>query len=168
MPHRRPAPLSSWQGAFFGWLHWTEQLVAVSALRSIVRRSNALAWATWSRRGWPVSSRSLPSIRVANYTPAQVHAPDHSLGAFGALLGYLVIAVASGRLALDTEGSLFTRGPSTAFAWRPGLPLIGVGAVAALLAMTTTTWFSPQHYDTNFHNTGTLLAATSNPGTTNA
>jgi ABC-type branched-subunit amino acid transport system permease subunit len=149
--------------SFFGWLHWTElAVVVVLGAASIVRRSNALAWATSVLAVVAGVIAFVAHHQVISFTKAT----DHSLGAFGALLGYLVIAVASAASALDKEGSLFRESIDRALAWRPGLPLTVVGAIAGLLAMTTTTWFSPQHYDTNFHNTGTLLAATSNPSTT--
>jgi ABC-type branched-subunit amino acid transport system permease subunit len=148
---------------FFGWLHWTELgVIVVLGAASIVRRSNALAWVTSGLAVIAGVVAFLAHQQVISFT----HATDHSLGAFGALLGYLVIAVASAASALDTEGSLFRESIDRALGWRPGLLVIGVGAIAGLLAMTRTTWFSPQHYDTNFHNTGTLLAATSHPATT--
>jgi ABC-type branched-subunit amino acid transport system permease subunit len=148
--------------SFFGWLHWTElAVVIILGAASVVRRNNALAWATSVLAVLSGVVAFVAQHQVISYTKAT----DHSLGAFAALLGYLVIAVASAASALDSEGSLFRESVDRALAWRPGLPLVGVGVIAAALAMTTTTWFSPQHYDTNFRNTGKLLAATSGPGT---
>jgi ABC-type branched-subunit amino acid transport system permease subunit len=149
--------------SFFGWLHWTELAVVVGiGAASVIRRSNALAWATSALALVAGVVAFVAHQEVISYTKAI----DHSLGAFGALLGFLAIAVASAASAMDSEGSLFRESIDRALAWRPGLLLIGVGTIAALLAMTTTTWFSPQHYDTNFRATGSLFAATSNPATT--
>ncbi|MDX6209339.1 MAG: hypothetical protein QOE24_1730, partial [Frankiales bacterium] len=122
--------------SFFGWLHWTElAVVAAIGAASIIRRSNALAWATSALALVAGVVAFVAHHQVISYTKAI----DHSLGAFGALLGYLVIAVACAASAMDSEGSLFRESIDRALAWRPGLLLTGVGAIAALLAMTTTT-----------------------------
>ncbi|MDX6255294.1 MAG: branched-chain amino acid transport system permease protein [Frankiales bacterium] len=141
--------------SFFGWLHWTElAVVAVLAAASIIRRSNVLAWVT--------AGLSLVAGIVGFVAHQQVisftHATDHSLGAFGALFGFLAIAVASAASALDSQDSLFRESIDRALTWRPGLLLVGVGTVAATLGLTTTTWFSPQHFNTKFHATGNLFS----------
>ncbi|BEP15876.1 hypothetical protein acdb102_41870 [Acidothermaceae bacterium B102] len=161
------ASLSAIARTFFGWLHWTElAVVVVVGAASIIRRSNLLAWVTSGLALVAGIIAFVAQHQVATFTTGRLHSPDHSLGAFGALLGYLVIAVASAASALDSESSLFRESIDRALAWRPGLLLIGAGAVAAILAMTSATWFSPLRLDTNFHATGTLFADTGHPSTT--
>ena len=156
--------LSAVARSFFGWLHWTELIVvAVVGAVAVARRSAALAWLT--------TALSVVAGVVAFVAHHQVvtfaRHDDHSLGAFGALLGFLVIAVACAVSALSKDQThQFRERTDRAMAWRPGLPLAAAGIVLALLALTTATWFSPLRLDKAFRATGTLFAATSGPSTT--
>ena len=156
--------LSAVARSFFGWLHWTALLVlAVLGAWAIVRRS---AWLAWLTAVLAVLAGSLAFL-AHHQVVAFAHHTDHSLGAFGALLGFLVIAVACAGAAMDRDQTSVLRDRiDAALAWRPGLPLVVIGVVAALLAMTTSSWFSPLHLDKAFRGTGTLFADTSGPGTT--
>jgi ABC-type branched-subunit amino acid transport system permease subunit len=150
--------------SFFGWLHWSELgIVAVVGAVAIARRSSLLAWVA--------AALSVVAGIIAFVAHHQVvtfaHHDDHSLGAFGALLGFLVIAVACSVAALTADQTTVLRERAdAAMSWRPGLPLVVVGVVAALLAMTTAAWFSPLRLDKAFRGTGTLFADTHGPSTT--
>ena len=96
-------------------------MVVVGAA-SIIRRSNR----------WPGSPSGLALVagiiafvaqhQVASFTTSR-RTPTTRSAPSAALLGYLVIAVASAASALDSESSLFRESIDRALAWRPGLPL---------------------------------------------
>jgi ABC-type branched-subunit amino acid transport system permease subunit len=144
--------------SFFGWLHWTAFIVvAVLGAIAVVRQSSVIA-------GWTATIAVLIGIMafVAHHqVDVRIGKPDHSLGAFGALIGFLVIAAACAVVALTKDQSLALRSRvEQVVSWRPGLPLVLLGVVATALAMTTSGWFSPQNRNTHFHATGVLFADT--------
>jgi ABC-type branched-subunit amino acid transport system permease subunit len=142
--------------SFFGWLHWTQLgVIGLLAAIAVVRRDRRLAWAT--------AVLAVAAGVVAFYAHHDVisfsHAADHSFGAFAALLGYLVIAVACGAAALSHQQTAHAREfIDRVLAWRPGLPLVAVGLVTALIAMTTATWFSPARLNATLATTSSDFA----------
>jgi ABC-type branched-subunit amino acid transport system permease subunit len=70
--------------------------------------------------------------------------PDHSLGGGVALIGYLTIAVAAAATALAQSDVADSRAfINRVFGWRPGMPLVALGAIVGLIAFAQATWFSP-------------------------
>lgn len=134
-------------GSVIPGLAWILLLVAIiAALAAIVTRTKALAYAA--------AAFSIISGIWGFFAHAQVQAllkvPDHATGPFVALIGYLVIAAAAitsarseGELA-DTKAFV-----DRVFGWRPGMPLVVIGAIGGLLSLGWATWFSPTNKDDN-------------------
>jgi ABC-type branched-subunit amino acid transport system permease subunit len=138
----------SWiASAFFGWLHWTMLgVVGVIAAVAVALRIRRLAWVAAALAVIAGIIAFVAHHQVISFS----HATDHSFGAFTALMGYLLIAVACGAAATSQEQAAHVRDSiDAALAWRPGLPLVVIGAIATLIAMTTATWFSPLHLNAN-------------------
>jgi len=89
---------------------------------------------------------------------------DHSLGGWVDALGYLTMAAAAATVALSRSDVADTAAfVDRVLSWRPGLPVIVVGALVGLIAFGVATWFSPQNKNATLsdtHNifTGTALA----------
>jgi ABC-type branched-subunit amino acid transport system permease subunit len=143
---------------FFGWLHWTGLAVIVAA--------GGFALATRRRRlAWAVAAVSVAVGAIAFIAKEQVASLDghidHSLGAFVALFGYLVMAVALGAAAVTKSQVAGTRRAIDQFMdLRPGAPLVAAGIVVAVCAMTFATWFSPFQRNTSMTETHSLFAGT--------
>jgi ABC-type branched-subunit amino acid transport system permease subunit len=137
--------------AFFGWLHWAQLgVIALLGAVAVARRLRPLAWAT--------AVLSVAAGVIAFLAHHQViafsHGIDHSFGAFGALLGFLVIGVATASAAISQEQATRARTSiDHLLDWRPGLPLVAVGVIFTAIALTTACWFSPQRLNANFSNT---------------
>lgn len=70
--------------------------------------------------------------------------PDHTTGSQTALLGFAAMAAAAITVARTTRDVADTYGfIDRVFSWRPGFPLAVIGAIAGLVALVTSTWFSP-------------------------
>jgi ABC-type branched-subunit amino acid transport system permease subunit len=70
--------------------------------------------------------------------------PDHTTGAFVALMGYLAIASAAVVVARSQREEADSRDFIDGIAsWRPGFPLAVLGVLAGLFATTLACWFSP-------------------------
>jgi ABC-type branched-subunit amino acid transport system permease subunit len=140
-------------------------VVLVLAGTAIVLRRPALAW---SAAGLAVLG-GLWGVYATKAVDDFLVTPDHSTGAFVALLGYLAIASACVVVARSDREDADTRGfIDRAFSWRPGLPLVVIGLLAGLVALVGTGWFSPgnknDHYadlSSRFSDTGinTLTSA---------
>jgi ABC-type branched-subunit amino acid transport system permease subunit len=85
--------------------------------------------------------------------------PDHSTGAAVALLGYLVMAAAGLTSALSKSETANTRALVVRVAgWRPGFPLVVLGAVVGLVSLLLATWFSPTNHNTSFGQMSSLFS----------
>ena len=156
--------------AFFGSLipgmFWILLVVVlVLAAASIVTDTSALAWGT-------AGLATLVGL-WGFYAQSAVHDflnnPDHATGALVALLGYLAIATSavvvarSSREAADTAGFI-----DQVFSWRPGLPLVVLGALTGLIALLRATWFSPTNKGDHFFDLGNRFSGTGIDGLTSA
>ena len=73
------------------------------------------------------------------------------MGYLAAILGYVVIAGAMLASGLSKEEQARSKVfVGQVLGYRPGLPLVVVGLILTVLAFVSTTWFSPQHYNTTF------------------
>ena len=137
-------PGISWTASwFFGWLAWTLVLAAlVLGIAAIVLTLRPLAWfvAALSVFGAVISVLAHKAV-VDRGSSLGV---DHSLGYAAAMLGWIVVACAMVSTALTP--SVVARGRAitgTVLNFRPGLPLVLLGIVVAVLGSTVATWFSP-------------------------
>lgn len=146
------APLAQ---VFFGWLAWTLLvLVVVVAGAGIVLGRPIL--------GWVAAALSLAGVFLVLVSDAAYAATstriDHSLGAGSAVVGYLVLAAASATIAMSTDEIADTKAFFAAvLAWRPGLPLVGIGAVVGLIGVASATWFSPTRTNATLVDTATYF-----------
>ncbi|HEX2901839.1 MAG TPA: branched-chain amino acid ABC transporter permease [Jatrophihabitans sp.] len=70
--------------------------------------------------------------------------PDHSTGAWVALLGFLSIGAAALFVVLSKEDVAQTRYfANRLINWRPGLPLVVAGLIIGLISLIQSTWFAP-------------------------
>jgi ABC-type branched-subunit amino acid transport system permease subunit len=142
------APLAK---AFFSYqLPWILLIVvAVLGLAGIILGMRVLAWASgvlailmaiWAY----YSHNQVQDFLVQNLGGG----PDHSLGAWVELLGYLTIAAAGLTAALSKENIADTRlFVNRVLGWRPGFPLAVLGLVLGILALAMSTWFSPGNFN---------------------
>lgn len=134
--------------AFFGWLHWTQLAITlIVGGVAIARRDRRLAWINVA-----LSVIAGVIVLVAHQeVVAKGGSADHSLGAFVAAFGYLVMAVACAAAAVSEQQVATTRASIERFMnWRPGLPVAAAGFLLALIAMTYSVWFSPQRLNIKF------------------
>ena len=126
---------------FFGWLGYVLCfLPLVVGGFAIVARIRVLGWAT--------AALGVAGAVIAFVAHHQIvsfdNRIDHSLGMYTACVGYLVIAVAGGIIARSEEEAGDPRGAvEKVMAWRPGLPLAGVGVALGLIAFFNSSWFAP-------------------------
>ncbi len=149
------APLAA---AFFGWLCWA-QLVVVALLA-------ALAIVTGLRYlGWAAAALSVVAAVIALVSHADAvdlaGGIDHSLGAYVCVIGYLVILTASVVAATTRQQQASGRvAVNRVLGWRPGLPLVLLGAVVGLMALSSATWFSPANSNATLSDTHNLFVNT--------
>ena len=101
----------------------------------------------------------------ALYASAQVRSflnfPDHSTGGVVAMLGFFTIAAAalvsarSESEVADTSGFV-----DRVMGWRPGLPLVVLGAVIGLVGVLSATWFSPGDRNAGLSTTSSMFQGT--------
>ncbi len=154
---RHASHISALATAFFGWLAWTELLAIV-----IVGAASIILG--WRRVAAGVAVAALIAA-VISYLAHQAvvnsggHQIDHSLGYAAAILGYLVVAgammVSATTAAQQVESKALV---GRMFAFRPGLPLVVVGAVLTILAFLEARWFSPGDKNTTLSATHSLFA----------
>jgi ABC-type branched-subunit amino acid transport system permease subunit len=150
--------LSPLATAFFGWLAWV-QLVVVFILGavSIAAGVRNLAWAA---AVLSVAAAVICYIAHSNVV-SFAGGIDHSLGAYVALLGYLVIAVSAVVAAMSqSEVAQGRVAINRALSWRPGLPLIVIGVVVGLISLGAATWFSPNGFNATLNDTHNLFVNT--------
>jgi ABC-type branched-subunit amino acid transport system permease subunit len=146
------SPLAS---AFFGGLSWAMLVVVVLLL--------AAAIVTGLRNfGWAAAVLSVVAAVIAYLAHAAVvdkaGGADHSLGVYVCMIGYLVLMVAGLVVAMSHQQVAQTRATTNkVLGWRPGLPLVAIGAVVGLMALGSSTWFSPANYNATLADTHTLF-----------
>jgi ABC-type branched-subunit amino acid transport system permease subunit len=87
--------------------------------------------------------------------------PDHSLGSWVAVLGFLTIAASGLTIARSSRETAETREfINRLFGWRPGMPLVVLGAVIGLFALAFATWYAPQSNNATLADTHTLFEGT--------
>jgi ABC-type branched-subunit amino acid transport system permease subunit len=149
--------ISSLASAFFGWLAWTLLIaVLVAGAASIILR---LRWLAFAVAGVAVVGAVLSFLAHQAVDNAGRPKIDHSLGYAGAIVGYLVIAsamLASATTVEETAQSKVFVGRLLGF--RPGLPLVIIGVILAVLAFVDAVWFSPGAKNTNLSKTHDLFS----------
>jgi ABC-type branched-subunit amino acid transport system permease subunit len=84
---------------------------------------------------------------------------DHSFGAATAFIGFLLLAGAGVVAARSREETAATRGfVERVMAYRPGLPLVVLGVLLGLLALTMATWFAPRGDNLTLVDTASLFS----------
>ena len=149
------APLAS---AFFGGLCWALLVIVVLLL--------AAAIVTGLRNfGWAAAAVSVVSAVIAYISHSAVvdyaGGVDHSLGVYVCIVGYLVLTTAGLVVAMSHAQVANTRAAvNQALGWRPGLPLVLVGAVLGAISLATSTWFSPANRNATLTDTRNLFRGT--------
>ena len=139
---RHASHISALATAFFGWLAWAELLaIVIAGAASIILGLRRVAAAVAVAAVVAAIISYLAHQAVVNSGGHQI---DHSLGYAAAILGYLVIAgamlISATTAAQQVESKALV---GRMFAFRPGLPLVVLGAVLTLLAFLEARWFSP-------------------------
>jgi ABC-type branched-subunit amino acid transport system permease subunit len=149
------APLAS---AFFGGLCWALLVIVVLLLAAgIVTGLRNL--------GWAAAVLSVASAVIAYISHSAVvdfvGGVDHSLGVYVCIVGYLVLMTSGLVIAMSHAQVANTRrAVNRALGWRPGLPLVLIGAVLGLISMSTSTWFSPANRNATLADTRNLFRGT--------
>ncbi|HEV7191694.1 MAG TPA: branched-chain amino acid ABC transporter permease [Jatrophihabitantaceae bacterium] len=133
---------------FFDWLAWT--LVAVGLIAcgtAVIMRIRALGYLT--------TVVGVAGAVLAYWAHSDVVSagggPDHSLGVYADIIGFLVLA-AAGLIAARSKAEVADpKGALQRIAdYRPGLPLATIGLIFGLLAFTSDCWFGPTTLNDNF------------------
>jgi ABC-type branched-subunit amino acid transport system permease subunit len=153
------APLAK---AFFGWLWWVDLLVlAVGTFLAIALR---VRWLGWVCAGIALV---VGVVALIAHSAAVSFAGgiDHSFGAQTAFIGHLVIALAGVLAATARSETAAGRAfVERVMGYRPGLPLVALGLVLALLALLVATWFAPTQANLDLSGTRGLFADSKLPG----
>ena len=146
-----PQPAS----AFFGWLAWTQfAAVLVLGAVAVIRRDRRLGWAAALLSAGAGALSCVAHQEIVSFDGRV----DHSLGMFGALLGYLVIALGCCAAGVTRQGNAATRVTlARVMDWRPGLPLVVLGTIAGVFALAQATWFSPDRLNATLSDTHALF-----------
>jgi ABC-type branched-subunit amino acid transport system permease subunit len=143
--------------AFFGWLAWSQLLavVLVGGIAIIL----ALRWLAVVVAAVAIVGAAISYLAHQAVVNAGRPKVDHSLGFAAAIMGYLVIAgamlAAASTKAEQAQSKEFV---SRLLGFRPGLPLVFLGAVLTLLAFLEARWFSPGSKNTTLSATHDLFA----------
>src|SRR5450432_4071577 len=143
--------------AYFGWLAWA-QLIAVVAVGggAIILGLRWLAFVVAAVAVLGVFVTYLAHQAVDSAGRPKI---DHSLGYAAAMMGYLVIACAMMAAATTEADQAHSREfVGRLLGFRPGLPLVVLGAVMTVLAFAVATWFSPGDKNTSLSGTHDLFA----------
>jgi ABC-type branched-subunit amino acid transport system permease subunit len=153
---RRASNISAIATAFFGWLAWAALLaIVIAGAASIILGLRRLA---------AVVAVAAVIAAIISYLAHQAvvnsgHLIDHSLGYAAAILGYLVIAgamlVSATTAAQQVESKALV---GRVLGFRPGLPLVVLGAILTILAFLEARWFSPGDKNTTLSSTHSLFA----------
>jgi hypothetical protein len=157
------APLAT---IFFGWLWWVSLVVLVIAIFVAIARR--LRWLGWAAAGFAVVMGVIALLAHATAASAG-GGIDHSFGAQAAFVGYLILASAGVIAARSQAETAATREfVERVMAFRPGLPLVVMGLVLGVLALTVATWFAPQRNNATLADTSSLFSGSSATGLTQA
>jgi ABC-type branched-subunit amino acid transport system permease subunit len=144
---------------FFGWLAYTLWLgcLALGAL-AVVTRQRALGY------GLAIAGvvSAVITFEAHRELVSFAGGVDHSLGAYVATIGFLVYAGAGLVVARSTADVANPRAfIEQVMGWRPGLPLVVVAGVLAIIAFFSATWFSPLQRNWDFSQVKTNFEGTS-------
>src|SRR4051812_13369627 len=143
---------------FFGWLWWVSLIVLVVGIFVAIARN--LRWLGWVMAGFAVIVGVIALVAHASAAGAG-GGIDHSYGAPTAFIGYLVLAGAGVLAARSEAETAATREfVERVMAFRPGLPLVVMGLVLGVLALTIATWFAPQQDNATLADTANLFSGT--------
>ena len=148
--------MSALASAFFGWLAWAQLLaVIIVGGASIILGLRRIAGAV----AVTAVVAAVISYLAHQAVVSKGHQIDHSLGYAAAILGYLVIAgamlISATTAAQQIESKALV---GRVLAFRPGLPLVVLGAVVTVLAFVEARWFSPGAKNTTLSSTHSLFA----------
>jgi ABC-type branched-subunit amino acid transport system permease subunit len=153
------APLAK---ILFGWLWWVSLVVLIVAIFVAIARN--LRWLGWASAAFAV----LMGVLVLVAHSAAVSAGsgiDHSFGAQTAFVGYLILAGAGVTAARSQAETAATREfIERVMAFRPGLPLVVMGLVLGVLALSIATWFAPQQDNRTLVDTSSLFSGSAASG----
>ena len=149
---------------FFGWLWWVSLLVlAVGIFVAIARR---LRWLGWVCAGLAVVVGVIALVAHAAAAAAG-GGIDHSFGAPTAFVGYLILAAAAVLTARSQVETAASRDfVERVMGFRPGLPLVAMGLVLGVLALTIATWFAPQRNNATLADMSKLFTGSGASGLT--
>ncbi|HEX8093656.1 branched-chain amino acid ABC transporter permease [Jatrophihabitans sp.] len=146
--------------AFFGGLCWAQLVVIILLVGTAVIGG-------LRNFGWAAAALSVVAAVIAYLAHAAVAdkarylGPDHSLGVYVCIIGYLVLLVAGLVTAMSHQQVANTRlAVNRALGWRPGLPLVVIGAVLGIIAMASSTWFSPANLNSTLADTRSRFRGT--------
>jgi ABC-type branched-subunit amino acid transport system permease subunit len=141
---------------FFGWLWWVSLVVLVVGIFVAIARR--LRWLGWVMAVLAVLVAVIALVAHASAAGAG-GGIDHSYGAPTAFIGYLVLAGAALLAARSQAETAATREfVERVMAFRPGLPLVVMGLVLGLLALTVATWFAPQQANATLADAASLFS----------
>ncbi len=149
------SPLAS---AFFGGLCWALLVIVVLLLAAGIVSG-------LRNFGWAAAALSVVSAVIAYLSHSAVvdfvGGVDHSLGVYVCIVGYLVLLTAGLVVAMSHAQVANTRrAVNQALGWRPGLPLVLIGAVLGAISLATSTWFSPANRNATLADTRNLFRGT--------
>ena len=142
------APLAK---AYFGYL-WVISLLLLIVLLAVAIIAGVKVL------GWVVAAIAVVSAVIAYIAHGAVvdyvGGIDHSFGLEAAIIGYLVFALGGAITARSTKATADSRDfVERIFAFRPGLPILVLGAVMGLITFLAATWFSPQNLNATLTDT---------------
>jgi ABC-type branched-subunit amino acid transport system permease subunit len=153
------APLAK---VFFGWLWWVSLLVLIVGIFVAIARR--IRWLGWASAGFAVLMGVLALVAHSAAVGAG-SGIDHSFGAQTAFVGYLTLAGAGVTAARSQAETAATREfIERVMAFRPGLPLVVMGLVLGVLALTIATWFAPQQDNRTLVDTSSLFSGSAASG----
>lgn len=141
--------ISALASAYFAWLAWTALIVILAlGATSIILSLRYLAYAVAVLALIAAVITYVAHQAVDNAGSPRV---DHSLGYAAAVVGYLVVVSAMLAAATSRDEHAQSREfVGRVLGFRPGLPLVVLGAIVTLLAFLEATWFSPGNKNTDF------------------
>jgi ABC-type branched-subunit amino acid transport system permease subunit len=149
---------------FFGWLWWVSLLVLVVGIFVAIARR--LRWLGWVCAGL-AAVVGVIALVAHSAVAAAGGGIDHSFGAPTAFVGYLILAAAGVLAARSQAETAATREfVERVMGYRPGLPLVVMGLVLGLLALTIATWFAPQRNNATLADMGKLFTGSGASGLT--
>lgn len=152
--------------AYFGWLHWTLLVViVVAAVITIVTEFRPAAWAAAVLSVFAAVVTYTSHLDVVDVARSK----DHSLGFGVAIIGYLVLLMATVIVAVTkTQQADGKRLANTVFGWRPGAPVVVLALIIGGIGLARAVWFSPSNLGSRFGDLADVFAGTGVSGLTEA